>query len=293
MTQAIHTSDKKIIKYLSNICQFHHVMEDDHCVEISFHDENYLFCGTLRKHPLKNEIINLVSKFQKLKYFNVRKCKIKNFPEMQSSSLEHIDISCNDIEIFPNWILNQSNLNFLNLGANKLTHVPDLSHLPIETLKLHKNAISMFPKIWSQTKSLNLYLNQMKDIPNIVLDLNYLEVFSFGATDMKTLPSFSSLSNLRWITLTVNQIEFLPDDICSLSKLEGLQLAKNKLNKLPKRIGDTNLKAITLYCNEISELPESFFNLNLNKLNLLHNPLIKKDKERVSEIFGEIDFIRI
>ena len=266
-------------------------MEDGHCVSISFHDENEVFGGTIRKHPSKREIVDAVAGMQNLKQLNLRKCKIGSIPNMASTKLEYVDLSCNDLDVVPDWIIKQRNLKFLSIGANKIEVVPDLSELPLETLKLHKNRIVEMPKVSNAIKSLNLYLNPMSCIPKGVLNLTLLEVFSFGVTKTMDLPSLSSLPNLRWLTLTVNEITHLPDDICSLKKLEGLQLAKNKLVCMPSKIGEMNLSNLTLYSNQISELPESFFKLPLKKLNLARNPL--KNKAAVLKVFGNIDFMRI
>ena len=125
------------------------------------------------------------------------------------------------------------------------------------------------------------------------MDFYLLEVFTFGVTESKILPSFSSLLNLRWLTLTVNEFKELPEDICNLSKLEGLQLAKNKIEKLPPKIGDLNLRFLTLYSNSISELPNSFFDLSLQKLNVAKNCLDKKTRDKLHLTFKDINFLRL
>ena len=283
--------DKKTIENLKKICNFNYFMEDNYCVSISFHDEDYVFGGTIRKNDRKKEIIKTISKFEKLKILNLRKCKTDNLPEFTSRELEYVDLSCNNISDFPSWILKQPNINFLNLGANKLNKIPNLSNLPIETLKIHKNFITDIPETNNKIKTLNLYLNPINEVPTSILKLNLLEVFSFGVTNAKKIPSLLSLSKLKWLILTVNNFELLPEDICELKKLEGLVLAKNKIKKLPKKIGDMNIKYLTLYSNNLTKVPESFFNLKLNKLNLSKNPIFKKDK--IIKTFENINFFRI
>lgn len=284
-------TDLQIINNLQQRCKFQYIMEGETCTSISFHDEDSIFGGTIRKNTDKHEIINLLARLENLKYLNLRKCKLGNLPKMSFSKLKYLDISCNDLESVPEWLL-QNPLKFLNLGANKLSQIPDLSGLPLEILKLHKNALRVLPSIGNQIKSLNLYLNQMDEIPKVVENLLHLEVFSFGVSKIKSLFDFTKTPHLRWLTLTVNQLEVLPESICSLSKLEGLQLAKNKLKYLPDNIGAMkNLKALTLYSNQISELPESFYKLKLEKLNLSINKLI--DNKRAFDTFKHIKFISI
>jgi Leucine-rich repeat (LRR) protein len=293
MTQITPLSDEKIIKCLKSLCDFSYIIKNNVCTNISFYDENSIFGGTIRRHSNKHQIIAMVSKLQHLTHLNVRKCKIGHLPEIRSKNLEYLDISCNDIESVPKWISQQYHLKFLNMGANKIKNLPDLSDIPLDTLKVHKNQITKLPKINRNIKSLNLFLNPMSNIPNDVFKLSLLETFSFGVTNIKSITSIPLLKNLRWLTLTVNQIEYLPEDICCLKKLEGLQLAKNKINKLPNKIGDLNIEHFTLYSNNIKELPESFFELQLKKLNLAKNPLMKKYQQLVFEKFNNIDFLRL
>lgn len=281
-------SDKEVIDHLSEICSFGYILEDEVCKEISFYDENSVFGGTIRKHPLKRLIVDMVSKLEHLRTVNFRKCKIGHLLEMNTQFLEYLDLSCNDIECFPEWLLKQP-LKSLNLGANKLRSVPDLSCLTsLETLKLHKNMLSEIPCIGEAIKNLNLFLNPLKVIPH---NLPLLEVFTFGVTEVSHLPPLE-FPKLRWLTLAVNQIKNLPDEICLLQHLEGLQLAKNKLTNLPNNIGDLkNLSQLGLYSNELSTVPESFFSLKLRKLNLAKNPL--KERDRLQRAFDGIEYANI
>lgn len=281
--------DKKIINEIIKVCDFTYELKDGFCTSISFHNEDQ-FGSTIRRHPLKHKIVEIIAKFSKLKTLNLRKSKLGYIPKIVSQELEYLDISCNDIEMVPNWIADKP-LKFLNLGANKIKSLPDFSNIPLETLKIHKNIeIDKFPKINQKIKSLNLFLlPKINKIPENILDLKFLEVFSFGGTQMNYLPDLPS--KLRWLTITINNIEKLPKNFCSLSNLEGLWLAKNKLRFIPDQFGDLkNLRILTLYSNQLKSLPDSFFNLKLNKLNLQCNPL--ENKEKILSRF-KIDFFRI
>jgi Leucine-rich repeat (LRR) protein len=264
-------------------------MDGDRCVEISFHDEESIFGGTIRKSPLKHEIVYLASGLKHLKKLNLRKCKLGSIPRMLSTDLEYIDISCNDLDSVPAWVLRQEKLKFLSLGANRIAAVPDLGGLPLEFLKLHKNPITQMPKV-GRLKSLNLFLCPMAAVPRCVPEMDTLEAFTFGVTKATDIPSLANLKRLRWLTVAVNDIESVPEDICSLERLEGLQLAKNKIGRLPDAIGDLNVSSLGLYSNRIAVLPESFYKLRLKKLNLAGNPLA--DYGRITDVFGGIDFLR-
>jgi len=285
--------DLETIQYLKRVCNFIYTMTEDHCTEISFYSDDEPFGGTIRKLPNKPDILDKVSKMPFLKKINLRKCKVGILPTFLSKSLEYIDLSCNDLEIVPGWVVKQPNLKFLSVGANKIKEVPTFDHLPLETLKLHKNSITKEPVVNNNLKSLNLYLNPLPIFPELVLGLRKLEVLSLGVTNILKLPPISSLQNLKWLTLTVNPFKHLPEDICELKKLEGLQLAKNQLESLPQEIGKlSNLKVLTVYNNNLFFIPDSLFDLNLSKLNLAGNQL-ESYKSRVLDKFKNIDFLRI
>jgi Leucine-rich repeat (LRR) protein len=286
--------DEDAIKKIKSICHFSYEMDDGFCTSISFHDESQ-FGSTIRRNSKKNEIVDEVSKFKKLKSLNLRKCRLGRLPAFESECLEYLDISCNSLEKFPCWLVGLP-LKFLNIGANHISQIPDLSSMPLETLKLHKNTdLSEMPSVGKNIKALNLFLlPKMNAIPEEVMGLRSLEVFSFGGTRASVFPDFSLLSDLKWLTLTVNDFERIHEEICSLKKLKGLCLAKNKIKYLPNQIGDLkSLEVLTLYCNRISKLPKSFFKLNLKKLNLSKNDLRDSDKT-FAEIFGkQMEFFRI
>lgn len=286
--------DEETIRKLESVCSFSHEIEDGFCTAISFHDEDNFGC-TIRRNPRKFKIIEIVAKFKKLKSLNVRKCRLGRLPVFESRDLQYLDISCNDLEEFPDWLLGLP-LKFLNLGANRISRIPDISSMPLETLKLHKNVgLHELPQMGSGIKSLNLFLLPlMRSIPEEVLGLQSLEVFSFGGTPMESLPDFSPLQKLKWLTLIGNNFESLHESMFGLEGLEGLFLAKNMISYVPECMGNLkSLKFLTLYRNKISRLPRSFFDLNLRKLNLSRNPLLESDRELAREFGKNMELFRI
>jgi len=286
-------TDTDIINQLSAICSFTYQMNDGCCVSISFYDEDDPLGGTVRRHPGKRDIIKLVSQMPCLKKLNIRKCKIGTLPQFITKSLEYVDISSNDLTAIPDWLVDQKNLIFLNLGANKLTTIPNLDNLPLDTLKIHKNNITRMPVLRDTIKSLNLFLNPLNSWPEIMKDYHRLEVLTIGVTKIDKITSLSAFKQMKWLTLVINSIDNLPDDICKLTMLEGLQLAKNRLCRLPEDIGRLiNLRALTVYANDLESLPESFFCLNLQKLNIAKNRL-DSFHDRVVARYGGIDLLRL
>jgi Leucine-rich repeat (LRR) protein len=285
--------DREIIDCLSSVCRFSYIMEGDSCTSISFFDEKDIFGGTIRHHPLKRKILDFTSTLSHLKYLNLRKCKVGYIPHMSTNSLEWLDLSSNDLPTAPTWILSQLNLAYLSLGANMISEVSDLSGLKfLRTVKLHKNRLTHIPGMCNDIVSLNLFLNPLNEISSCISHLHNLEVFVYGMTKAKQLPSFSDLQKLRFLIMPSCEIEELPEEICSLSQLNTLVLAKNKIKHLPDQIGKlSNLKSLSLYYNNIRDLPGSFFDLKLNRLNLQKNKL--SNKENLISNFSKIDFFKV
>jgi Leucine-rich repeat (LRR) protein len=256
--------------------------------DLSFFNPDNPFENDIRHLPNKHEIVTKFVDLDYLKTVNLRKCRLSYLPVFKSKQIESLDLSCNNLSVFPEWILDLKNLKYLNLGSNFFEHLPNLENLPLETLKLHKNKFS-YLQIPKTIKCLNLYLNNFLDIPDIT-HLKDLEFFSFGVTKITRLPDWiCDFKNLKWLSLVVNDIEYLPENFCNLQNLIGLRLAKNKLKKLPNNIGlCKSLKEITLYSNCISCLPDSFYQLDLEKLNLSKNYLI--DKNKIINKFSNINF---
>lgn len=268
--QLRHEQCEDQIKELKRYCNFTYTTENGYCKSIAFPD--HIFESSIRHHPEITIILNLISQLTQLESLDLRKARINQIPQFKSKILKHIDLSCNNLEYVPQWILEQTQLKYFNIGANKLIELPKLDHLPLETLKLHKNInLKSIPKLSDSIKHLNLFLlPNFSEVPKSVLELNSLEVFAFGQTKMNSF--IPVLSNLKWLNLTLNEFKIVPKSLNEMQKLEGLILAKNKIEKLPE-IELPNLKFLSLYGNNISKLPESFFKLKLEKLNLYGNPL--------------------
>lgn len=286
-------TDSEIISRMASMCTFYHHMNGDDCVFLSFFDEKDCLGGTIRRHPMRREIFDLVAQLPNLKHLNLRKCKIGAMPKMATRSLEWLDLASNDLPEVPDWVALQPKLGFLSLGSNNLSEVPDLSALTmLRTLKLHKNRIHKMPQIPKDIASLNLYFNPLDGIPDVIQTLWNLEIFVFGMANAKKLPSFEKLPRLKWLILSSSQIEEVPEDICTLSRLESLILAKNCIKSVPEKIGELkNLKWLSFYCNEIVNLPESLFTLKLQQFNIYNNPL--SNKEHIINAFSNIEYLKV
>lgn len=242
--------------------------QDSIITHISFYDPNSLFGGTIRH----DRDISGLEKLEGLKYLDLRKNRLGKLPDLgHLTDLEYLDLSSNYMGGFPIWIKNLRKLKYLSVGVNEIECLPDfIGEFEFTTLKLHKNSIKYIPELNPSIKFLNLYLNKAK-FPNISKLVN-LEFFSWGVSSLKDISSIMALQNLRWLSLVANQIREIPDDICNWKHIIGMRLHKNKIERLPDNIGNLKtLKQLTLYQNNLKNLPKSFYDLDLEKLNLKYN----------------------
>ena len=286
--------DEAIIEELKRLCDFSYEIKDGSCTKISFYNPGN-YGGSIRRNKRKHFIVERIAQFKHLKHLDLSKCKLGCMPTIRSSNLEHLNISGNDLDCFPDWISDLP-IKHLNIGSNRIRHIPDLTQLPLEVLKLHKNLeLQRMPSIGNQIKILNMFfLPNIQQIPEQVLHIKSLEVFTYGCTTAKVMPCLLTMPNLRWLTLAVNQYQKIDNGICCLQKLEGLILAKNLIVAIPDSINDLiNLRSLSLYSNHITSLPQSLFRLNLNRLNLARNLLSDKDKQMVMDFGRNMNFLQV
>ena len=287
-------SDLKRVEELRSICEFNHELnKDGFCTKISFYDENHILENTIRNHPDKKKIVEIVALFPKLRHVNLRKCRVGFFPKFESKDIEYLDVSCNDIEKIPN--LDFMNLIFFNCGSNNIETFPDLSHMPLLVFKAHKNPFKEIPSLPNSLETLNLFLSyKLKKIPSFICDLKKLRHFTLSCFDLSQNDFYINLRKLEWLSLSYCNIHSLSNSICSLKDLKGLILSKNNIEKLPNEIGSlSKMKDLSLYKNNLFEIPDSFFELDLNKLSLEHNCLSDESKNKLFSKYNEIEVFKL
>lgn len=268
-------------------------VRDGVCVEVSTLGSKMdtPFESRIRHNPEKVKIAELIAKLPHLRRVNLRKSRLGEMPEFVSHDLEYVDLSCNDLTSIPTSLYCQPLLRSLNLGANYISRVGRF-YAPLEVLRLHKNPITHLSVLPKTIRELNIYMTGQDKIPATVFGMADLERLSFGVSSMVELPSLKCFPKLKGLLLAVCGITELPDDIVEMTNLEYLNLAKNNLRMLPEAIGNlTSLRTLSLYGNSVLNLPDSFYNLKLEKLSLVGNPLT--DRQRVQDVFGGINYFRM
>ncbi len=225
-----------------------------------------------------SEIPNSIGSLKLLKTLDLKHNKLTTLPKSISKlkSLEVLDLHGNQFNTIPTSLEGLSSLKNLKLGLNHLKYVPDwiknlrsLKKLGLGGNKLLSNFqewIDFLPSI----RELNLYDNDIKELPVSIGSLNSLEVLILPNNQLTTLPeSFKNLS-LKKLDLSYNNFTSLPEWIGSFSSLEELNLNGNNLKALPESIGSlSSLKILSLILNkDITKLPKAIKDLQKKGLQI-------------------------
>jgi Leucine-rich repeat (LRR) protein len=176
-------------------------------------------------------------------------------------TLEHFDISENELDNLPLDICLLINLETLNCSHNQLTAIPDL-----------------FDQL-NQLKELDLSFNIFKRLPPVIYTFEHLIRLNCEHNFIKIIDSdFLKLQNLKTLILDHNQLQSLDTiDFSQMKKLEYVHIAHNQLIKFPLNLQKlTHLKNVNLSHNQLTSFPIELLLINcLDVLNLNHNFLTK------------------
>lgn len=204
----------------------------------------FLECLNLEYNNL-TEIPRLISSLTKLNTLNLKHNKLANLPSTigELTSLEEINLHGNQFREIPFSLENLSSLISLKLGLNSLESVPEwIKNLhSLKVLELGGN--KSLPNIneWFDfiplVKELNLYNNEIRELPESMGSSNSLEILIIPNNKITKLPdSFQKLTSLKKVDLSWNDITHVPEWINSLTSLEELNLRGNQLESLPETI---------------------------------------------------------
>ena len=188
---------------------------DSNISEIDYTEKNII-------HSLKQQInrpIPLKDKFdisltcyvkenEDITYLRLSNCKLDYFPSeiLKLTSLKHLDLRRNNIQLLLNNIGFLSDLEYLNLRLNKLKTLPA--------------SIGLL----SNLKYLNLSSNNLMEIPETIGDLGMLRELNLSNNKLKSVPaSLGDLQSLEKLNIKANFWISLPESILKL-KGRGLQI---------------------------------------------------------------------
>ena len=177
-----------------------------------------------------------------------------------------------------------SNLNLTELDIKWIKNLP--KQMVIKQLNLSQNQLSTLPvSITSHLRKctkLDLQINNMTNIPPIILELPQIKELNLSHNKISKLPNVSWSASLIRLNLSHNQLETLPDDVTKpcADSMEVLRLEHNQLREVPQCVCLLhNLNTLDLSYNpEILILPvelgrlRGLKQLTLNGLHHLYDP---------------------
>lgn len=121
-------------------------------------------------------------------------------------------------------------------------------------------------------------LEAMREIPDGVFELSYLNKLNLSANLLRNIPAeISELQNLTQLNLSNNQLTAFPESVTILQNLTHLDLSHNRIHEIPASIFRLkNLISLNLSGNILVDLPESIERMqNLTHLDLSDNQLLR------------------
>ncbi|MCH2023961.1 MAG: leucine-rich repeat domain-containing protein [Saprospiraceae bacterium] len=144
-------------------------------------------------------------------------------------TLEHLDLSYNNIVELGKELSRLVHLKHLDLSNNKLQSLPNsiatLKHL--EVLILSNNQLSNFPEVISKLtklKVLKLKGNNIKTVPTSIEKLYQLELLDLGFNAIRDLPlELGNLPLLKELICTSNHFSVFPEVLLEMEQLDHLE----------------------------------------------------------------------
>jgi|SRR5579863_812529 len=174
---------------------------------------------------------------------------VRNLRELQFLNVGH-----NRLYTLPDWITELKELSIIIAEQNRFTALPEsIRELPeLQSLYFSHNRITALPE----------WLGSLKQLLHLDLDGNLLEM----------LPSsLANLTNLRSLWLSYNPLYELAGWIDALRNLRRLDLRNCGLVSLPASLGDLpELKTLDVSDNQLTDAPDSLE--RLEEVDLRRNP---------------------
>jgi Leucine-rich repeat (LRR) protein len=228
--------------------------------------------------------------------YNIQNCSIDNLKfilfsiSSNTSSSKQITIQnntdCPNIPDLLNDISNFYSLSVINSNFTTLTdsigEIKDITSINLMNLP-YLASLPVSIGSLSTLTSLNITNLAVESIPPLNKNLTTLSIQD--NSNLKTLPEFNNLPNLKYLRISNNNISVLPDSIRSLQELEYLYIDE-KLESIPEWIGELkSLNSLSIMNTNINSLPSS-----IGKLENLMNLEIKMNQNLhdLPESFGDL-----
>ncbi|XP_069572948.1 PH domain leucine-rich repeat-containing protein phosphatase 1-like [Brachyistius frenatus] len=196
--------------------------------------------------------------------------KLAGVPDwvLESSRLEELDINHNCVTELPLRLLSSGSLRKLLAGWNDVSRLAErLERSQLEVLDLQHNHLQELPhNLFIKAQSLrylNVSANKLENLPaaspseDAVSGLEELYVTNNGLTD-RCIPLLTGHGRLKVLHLAYNQLQtFTASKLARLDQLEELDLSGNRLRSVPTTVLNCQrLHTLSAHSNCITALPE-------------------------------------
>ena len=208
---------------------------------------------------------------------------LKELPAAKTGliSLEHLDISNNEIAEIPAVFIDMPKLRRLYAGDLELTAPPDFSAAAgtldrldisgakvgdfsfveglsnLELLMMNGCGLGMLPNLSGMGRLGYLYFsdNEIPTLPDYLGSLPLIRL-DFSGNLVSHMPqSFAGLKKLEQLIMTDNYFETLPDIVTQMESLEVLMCGQNIISDIPQNIGELkNIKRASFASNNLKTL---------------------------------------
>jgi hypothetical protein len=114
---------------------------------------------------------------------------------------------------------------------------------------------------------LNLFFNQLTEVPKGLVKLNQLTVLNLNHNKLTDVSALANLTQLEYLRLHDNQLTEIPKELENLTQLKVLYLGWNKLTEVPKGLVKLNqLTELNLNHNKLTEVPKGLEKLTQLKV---------------------------
>jgi len=202
------------------------------------------------------------------------------FPQEQIKNLEkleHLDLSNNEIEIFPEVLRKCKKLRSLNLKFSGINKIPkwieefeSLEYLNLSTI----NIDSPIPFMASRIK----FPKNLR-----ILNLRYCQISAIP-------PSVFELKDLEYLNLLENSISRIPQQIIDLKKLKTLKIRWENVSKFPDTIKDLPLETVEISADNRGEIPEVIYSMRNLKRIEARNAGIKTISDKIKN-FSSLEYL--
>lgn len=196
------------------------------------------------------------------------------------SNLQRLEITANKLTALPATIGQLTRLQHLIINVYALTDLPtSLGQLSgLQRLTICSNKLTYLPAEigqLEQLESLKIVASDLADLPPEIVRLSRLHSLTIYI-NLPSLPvEICQFSGLKYLMLSSDNLVILPASIAQCSSLQKLEINSPTIIALPHSIGQlNNLQSLTIKANKLTALPDSIGQLrHLHHLNITASSL--------------------